>query len=315
MRRLVILLGCCAMLVSCQQDKPGALPGYAEAEYTRIAAPIAGRLVQLAVEKGADIQKDAPLFVLEADSEKAALDEAQARLLRSTAQAADLAKGKRREEIAVLEAQLSAAQSSLALAQSDFKRQTELARAGFTSGANLEALQTRVRAEEAKVREMAAQLKVARLAARDDTRVAAAADISAAKAQIAQNRWRLEQKTVLSPAAARVDDTLYRVGEWVPAGAPVVSLLTPSAIKLRFFVPQDRLSQFPVGQKLAVGCDGCKPFGARVSYVAKSAEFTPPVIYSRENRAKLVFMVEAKPDNEQGLAPGQPVDIRLDGQP
>lgn len=313
MRRLIVLLA--GLLVACGEGKDPVLPGYIEAELTRVAAPIAGRLVQLPVSKGAEVKVGAALFVLEAESEQAAVDEAQARVRRSTAQAADLAKGKRQDEIAVLEAQQAAAQASLALAQSDLRRQSTLARAGFTSGASLDALQSKVHAEQARLAEAAAQLRVAKLAARKDARVVAGADIAAAQAQLAQSRWRLDQKMVSAPVSARVDDTLYRVGEWVSAGNPVVSLQEPGAIKVRFFVPQAKLAQFPVGQKIQVHCDGCKNFSAKVSFVAKSAEFTPPVIYSKENRAKLVFLVEAIPESGQALSPGQPVDISLEVQP
>lgn len=313
MRRLIVLLA--SLLAACGEVKNPVLPGYIEAEFTRVAAPIAGRLVRLSVSKGAEVKTGAPLFVLEADSEQAVVDEAQARVRRSTAQAADLAKGKRQDEIAVLEAQQAATQASLALAQSDLRRQSELARAGFISGASLDALQSKMRAEQARLAEAIAQLKVARLAAREDARVAAGADVAAAQAQLAQSRWRLDQKVVSAPVSARVDDTLYRVGEWVAAGNPVVSLQEPGAIKVRFFVPQAKLVQFPAGKKIQVRCDGCKAFSAKVSFVAKSAEFTPPVIYSKENRAKLVFLVEAIPESGQVLSPGQPVDISLDAQP
>ncbi len=309
----MVLLAC--LLAACGEEKNRVLPGYIEAEYTRVAAPIAGRLVQLSASKGAEVRPGSPLFVLEAESEQAAVDEARAHVRRSAAQAADLAKGKRQDEIAVLAAQQAAVHASLALAQSDLRRQGELARAGFTSGASLESLQTRVRAEQARLAEVVAQLKVARLAARSDAQTAAGADVAAAQAQLQQSRWRLEQKAVTAPVVARVDDTLYRVGEWVPAGNPVVSLLEPGAIKVRFFVPQEKLGQFSPDQKIQVHCDGCKAFTAKVSYVAKSAEFTPPVIYSKENRAKLVFLVEALPESGQALSPGQPVDVLLDAQP
>ncbi|MDR3410161.1 MAG: HlyD family efflux transporter periplasmic adaptor subunit [Formivibrio sp.] len=310
MKRMAVLL--MVLLAACTEEKKQVLPGYIEAEYTRVAAPIAGRLVQLSASKGSEIKVGAPLFVLEAESELAAVNEAKALVQRSTAQAADLAKGKRQDEIAVLEAQRTAVQASLSLAQSDLRRQGELAHAGFTSGASLEALQSKLRAEQAQLAEVAAQLKVAKLAARVDAQAAAKADVAAAQAQLIQTRWRLDQKAVVAPVGAWVDDTLYRVGEWVPAGSPVVSLQEPGAIKVRFFVPQDKLNQFRPGEKIQVRCDGCKTFSAKVSYVAKSAEFTPPVIYSKENRAKLVFMVEALPDQGQTLSPGQPVDVLLE---
>lgn len=307
---LLLVLG----LGGCGGSTTNTLPGYVEAEYTRVAAPIAGRLTQLSVQRGGHVTTGAPLFVLDADNEKAAVDEAKARLQRAEAQAADLGKGKRKDEVAVLLAQLAAGQSALVLARSDLKRQTELAHAGFVSGANLDALQTKVQASAAQVDEINAQLRVAKLASREDTRVAAGADITAAQASLAQSQWRLDQKAIRAPVTATVDDTLYRLGEWIPAGAPVVNLLAPDGIKIRFFVPQARLSEFKPGQKIHVRCDGCgAPRPATITYVAQSAEFTPPVIYSQENRAKLVFLVEARPESTAALNPGQPVDVVSSG--
>ena len=114
--------------------------------------------------------------------------------------------------------------------------------------------------------------------------------------------------------AARVDDTLYRVGEWVAAGSPVVTLIEPSAVKLRFFVPEARLAQVAPGTRVQAVCDGCPaPIAATVRYVAREAEFTPPVIYSRGTREKLVFLVEAWPSAADAarLRPGLPVDVTV----
>lgn len=303
------------VLAGCTKQAATVFPGYMEAEYTRVAAPIAGRLTRLAVSKGQEVNAGESLFVLEADSEQAGVAEAQSRLARNEAQLADLAKGKRQEELDVLKAQQLAVQASLALAQSDLKRQSALARSGFVSTASLESLQARVRAETARLEEVEAQLRVAQLAARRDAQAAARADVATAQAQLLQSQWRLDQKTVTAPVAAWVDDTLYRVGEWVPAGSPVVSLREASALKVRFFVPQAQLPQFAIGTAVTVRCDGCQPFTARVQYVAPNAEFTPPVIYSRESRAKLVFLVEAQPDKPASLTPGLPVDVLPGAQP
>ena len=104
---------------------------------------------------------------------------------------------------------------------------------------------------------------------------------------------------------------LYRAGERVVANAPVMVLLPDGALKLRFYVPQPRLAQVRVGSTVAVTCDGCPAnLRATVSFVSPQAEYTPPVIYSRDNRAKLVFLVEARAAN-QALKPGQPVDVVL----
>jgi HlyD family secretion protein len=117
---------------------------------------------------------------------------------------------------------------------------------------------------------------------------------------------------VVTPQAGAVIDTLFREGEWVPAGSPVVRLLPPANVKVRFFVPEGSLTLFPVGKRLTVRCDGCAAaVESTVSYVSTEPEFTPPIIYSNETRAKLVFMIEARPAAEgaSALRPGQPVEV------
>jgi HlyD family secretion protein len=146
---------------------------------------------------------------------------------------------------------------------------------------------------------------------RPDEIRAADAEAAAARAALTQADWRLRQRAVVAPAAATVVDTLFVQGEWVPAGAPVVSMLPPGNVKVRFFVPETKVMAVKVGQPVSVTCDGCAaPMEAKVTYVASQAEYTPPVIYSRDNRAKLVFLVEARASGAQ-LRPGQPVDVVL----
>lgn len=299
-------------LAGCGANSDGILPGYVEADFVRVAAPYGGRLVELSVVKGAEVEPGAKLFALDQDNEIAARDEAAAKLAQSEAQVRDLAKGQREDEIAAVVAQVDAARAALKLAESDLARQQSLAAAKFISPAGLDAQSEKVRSGKAQLAEAEAQLRVAHLAARSDQRVAAAAARQAAQAALAQSAWLLAQKQVTAPVAARVDDTLYRVGEWVPAGSPVVSLLPPGNIKLRFYVPQARLPDVRQSDIVKVSCDGCgAPRDARVAFIAAQAEFTPPVIYSKENRAKLVFLVEAYPLDPQGLRPGQPVDVRI----
>ncbi|MCL2658197.1 MAG: HlyD family efflux transporter periplasmic adaptor subunit [Betaproteobacteria bacterium] len=299
-------------LAGCGANNDGILPGYVEVDLVRVAAPYAGRLVELSVVKGAEVKPGAQLFALDRDSEIAARDQAAANLAQSEAQARDLSKGKREDEIAAVAAQVDAARAVLNLAENDLVRQRSLAAAQFVSPSGLDAQIEKVRSGKAQLAEAEAQLRVAHLAARNEQRTAAAAASKAAQAALAQSAWVLAQKRVAAPVAARVDDTLYRVGEWVPAGSPVVNLLPPGNIKLRFYVPQARLPEVRQGDIVKVSCDGCgAPRDARVAFIAGQAEFTPPVIYSQENRAKLVFLVEAYPLDPQGLRPGQPVDVRL----
>ena len=98
----------------------------------------------------------------------------------------------------------------------------------------------------------------------------------------------------------------------VPAGRPIVSLLPPANVRVRFFVPQAVLPQIHIGDRIAVNCDGCAPgLTARVNFISVQAEFTPPVIYSLEERARLVFRIEAIPERPGDVRVGQPVSIAL----
>jgi len=150
--------------------------------------------------------------------------------------------------------------------------------------------------------------------ARPDEIRAAEHESAAAREALAQAAWKLRQRSVASTVAGTVSDTLFVRGEWVPAGAPVVSLLPPANVKARFFVPESKLGAVKVGQAVKLACDGCgAPIDAKVTFIAPQAEYTPPVIYSKDNRAKLVFLVEARPAPEDAakLHPGQPVDVTL----
>jgi HlyD family secretion protein len=143
---------------------------------------------------------------------------------------------------------------------------------------------------------------------------AQSAQVDAAQATVAQAQWKLDQKRVSAPASGLVYDTLYRVGEWVQAGNAVVQMLPPQNVKVRFFVPETVVGGLAPGGALTIHCDGCAAdVPARITYVSRSAEYTPPVIYSNENRAKLVFMVEAHPSTSDAvkLHPGQPVAVTL----
>lgn len=140
------------------------------------------------------------------------------------------------------------------------------------------------------------------------------AQVAAKTAALAKARWSFDQKEQFAPTNAFVQDTLYRVGEWVAAGKPVVQLLPPTNLKVRFFVPETILPKIRPGQAVSVTFDGGRrPYSATVNYISTSAEFTPPVIYSQENRAKLVYMIEAKfpAADAADLRPGQPVDVEL----
>ncbi len=145
---------------------------------------------------------------------------------------------------------------------------------------------------------------------------AAEATLRDAQARLNSSQTRLARRKVFSPVDGTVQEIYYRPGEMVAAGRPVVSLLPPGNIKVRFFVPETVLPNIAYGDAVRIGCDGCaNGLTARVSFIAKQSEFTPPVIYSLEERAKLVFLIEALPEKPDALRVGQPVDVSLVPQP
>ena len=289
----------------------GVYSGYVEADYVFVASSVGGTLDRLDVARGDRVTKGAALFALEDTSQLAARDEAAAKLRQAEAQLADLQSGKRPPEIEAIEAQRRQAVAMLRQAEEDFRRQSDLVRKGVAAEKALDDARAMRDQTRAKVAELDAQLVVARMPARTDAIRAAEAAVTAAKASLAQAQWRLGQMSGAAPDDATVIDTLYRPGEMVPAGMPVVQLLPAANLKIRFFVPEPRLARLAVGEKVDVRCDGCgAPIPATIRYIAPQAEYTPPVIYSRDERARLVYMVEARPDaRREALRVGQPVDV------
>ncbi|BBB65416.1 hypothetical protein UNDYM_1163 [Undibacterium sp. YM2] len=266
------------------------------------------------MQAGQQVTKDSLLFALDAEAENAAHDEASARLTSAQAQASNTEKGRRTEEIAVTQAQLTSAQAQAALARQELARQQQLVGQGLVSKSRMDDAQTSVKLAEARVAELNAALSVAKLPARVDERAAAQASADAAKEALRQTIWRSGQKSQNAPANALVAEVFFRQGEYVQPGQPVLSLLPPENRKARFFVPEAELGKIAVGQAVSLHCDGCAaPVPAHISRIASQAEYTPPVIYSNAQRAKLVFMVEAKPDQPGKLLlhPGQPLDVSL----
>lgn len=301
-------------VVACTADAPAGYQGYVEGEYVHVAPALGGRLDKLLVQRGQTIGAGAPLFELEAGAERAARQQADDQLAAAQAQLADLEHGRRQPELGVVRAQLAQAVA----AQQQAEQQVERDRAQFEVGgiarAQLDDSRANQEIRAARVRELNRQLEVSRLPARDQQIRAQRAQVAAARAVLAQASWRLDQKRVAAQHGALVVDTLFREGEWVAAGAPVVRLLPPGHVKVRFFVPQAVAGGLKPGRQVVVRCDGCPAdVPATVSFIADGPEYTPPVIYSNQTRAKLVFMVEAQPaaDKATSLRPGQPVTVSL----
>jgi HlyD family secretion protein len=301
------------LLAACTRPAPVGWQGYLEGEFVYVAAPLAGRLDSLAVTKGGRVAAGAPLFTLEQASELAAQRQAADQLRSAQSRLADLQKGSRPTELAALESRLSQARSSAELSQLEFARQETLFKTNVIAAAELDRARLTHQRNTRALDELSAQLATAGLGARTDAVAAAAADVSAATAAKERADWNVAQKTQSAPSAALVYDTLYRTGEFVAAGLPIVALLPPENIKVRFYVSESDFAALKAGDTVRVTITGRPPLEARVSYLSPKPEYTPPILYNRENRAKLVFLVEAlftDPVATRDLHPGQPVDVQ-----
>jgi HlyD family secretion protein len=286
--------------------------GYVEGETVMIAAPQAGRITTRPATKGAAIRKGEPVFSL--DSSVAAAERARAEAATQTAQAQldNLLTGKREPELEQIRAQRREAEASLALAKSELLRALSLTTSGTGSRTSLDQARASVSQYQARIAQFDASEATGRLAARDAEIAAARSKVTEAEASAEQARAKLVELAPLSPVDAVVENTFFDVGEWVSAGQPVVSLLPPNAITLRYFVPEQFLAKAQTGTAIHFTCDGCgSGMTATITHVETTPEFTPPVIYSQSARAKLVYLVEARPDTADPLLrPGLPIEVQ-----
>jgi HlyD family secretion protein len=313
------LCGAAALLFSvagCNRapEASGTVQGYVEGEFVYIAAPLPGRLETLFVQRGAQVKVGDPLFELENVQEKSARDETKLHLAQIRAQVADAKKGKRPTEIKSSSAQLNLARVALQFSEKELARQEKLLAANVVPLQGVDRLRSVRDQDRQRVTQLEAELGTARLGSRRDLIEAAEASARSVEAVLTRNEWDFAQKRQTAPLAGLVFDTLYRKGEWIAAGRPTVVLLPPQNIKVRAFVPQPLISAIHQGDRVQVTVDGARaPLFGTVRFISPQAEYTPPVIYSRENRQKLVYMVELGFDQATAvqLHPGQPVDVRF----
>jgi HlyD family secretion protein len=314
MRRIVLLLFPIIFL-GCEKEQSSAWQGYIEGEFVLLASPYAGQLQKLHARRGDAIEAGKPLFALEREAERAARLEAEERLKSARARLDNLRAARRAPELEALRAEIQQARAARDLSASQLAQQERLFKAGFNSQARLDEAKSAHDRDIGRVAEAEAQLQNAlQPVGRDAERKAAEGDAAAANAALSQAAWRLEQKSVAAPVSGQVHDTFFVEGEWVPAGRPVASLLPPGNVKARFYVSETVLGLIQLNKNVELRCDGCPaPVAARITYVSAQAEYTPPVLYSKESRTKLMFLVEARPEPADGakLRPGQPVDVRL----
>jgi HlyD family secretion protein len=290
-------------------SEPPRWNGYIEADYVYAAPMTAGQIATLTVREGDVVAEGDVLFTLNQDQQVALLESAMASVSAAEANLSNLTTGSRQDEIDVIRASLAKAQADLSLARDNSTRSGKLFAEGIVTQAQLDQARNTLASAEASVRQLQAQLKVAELPARDAQQLAAEANVTVARAAVAKAQADLDDRTVVAPAAGRIEKVYFDAGEIATAGAPVASILPEGALKVKVYLPETVRQQFALGDRLAVTCDGC-PAGltATVSYFASDPQFTPPVIYSRDERQRLSYLVEATLDGGP-LHPGQPVTV------
>ena len=292
----------------------GLFQGYVEGEIVYIGPVEGERLATLAVEAGQEVASGQPLFTMATTVLDTQRNEAVARMEQAQAQVENLKAAQQRpEQIAVLEATVARAQAALTLSQNEYERQSTLFPKGATTKALLDQASAARARDMATLEEASRQVIAAKLGGRTQEIGAAEAAVLAARAQLRQIETRIARQSVAAPATGVVQDLFFRPGEMVGAGQPVLALLPPANRKVRFYVAEPRLADFALGRRVTVTCDAC-PAGlvARISFMSQQTEFTPPVIFSEQERAKLVFRLEAKlPDAGPRLPLGLPVTVKL----
>ncbi|HPF13830.1 MAG: HlyD family efflux transporter periplasmic adaptor subunit [Planctomycetes bacterium] len=308
-------LGLLCWLCACQKRSDAAYSqGYVEAEYVYVAAPYGGQLDSLSVTRGQEVTLGQRLFALDPEPEAHATLQARELLAKAQAQLEDAQTGLRPSEIAAIEALRQSVQVELDLARQSLERREKalLELKGAFAEEELDQRRSQVASLRSQLLRVSADLETGRLGAREGQVSALAAAVAGAQAAVDQAEWAQDQKQRSAPVAAIVHDTLYQPGEWVSPGSPVVVLLPPGNLKVRFFVPETELASFAPGDSVEVRIDG-RPAAlqATVSYLSTEAEYSPPVIYSRETRSKLVYRIEATfaPEVGRDLRPGQPVEV------
>ena len=302
------------LTTGCNPETNNLINGSVEVNFTQIAPTIGGRLEEINVEIGEQVKNGSSLFRLDNTQELSALNEITARVISAEENIKDLQSGGREDEIAVVEHRLSEAKAMHRQAQIDYQRNLKLHREKIIADRVFDQSKTNLRVAKAKVESINSELQVIKSPARSAKIRSQVALAKAMRELHKQKIWKYSQKEVFTPknhSIYVVENIYFQVGEYVPAGIPVVNLYSPKNIFLRFYVNETNLSKIRVGNQIVINCDGCEEHKAKINYIATQAEYTPPILYNRENRSKLVYRVEATPENPEKLHIGMPVDINI----
>ena len=302
------------ILSGCGQREPDFFPGYIEGQFLYISAQFTGKLEKLSVDRGQNVKAGDLLFSLEKTEEMEQQKQEEAKLKQVASQLEDLKKSLRPVEVAAYEARVNRLEAACELSSVDLDRATRLLKADAISKSAYDLSFYTHKMNTKSLDEARQNLETAKLASREDAIAAAEAQTRAITAELKAAEWRTSQKERFAPEDAFVFDTLYNEGEIVEANHPVVVLLPPDKVLARFFVPETVVNTIKLEQTIQISFTGMKnSVEGRINFISSNAEYTPPVIYSKDYRKKLVFMIEAsiKPEIAKSLHPGQPIDVRF----
>jgi len=305
MLSVVFLIGC---------NRSDTLQGYLEADLVYIAPVTGGKIDRIAVKRGDPVQKGTLLFVQDRTEQLAALAEARADWQKAQADLQDLLKGSRQEELNALQAKIDRMESVVKLDEIEYRRSLKLRQQDAVSIKEFDSYRLTLERDRCDLEEAKHNLSIGKLPARSDRIAAAEAEVKATSEALAAAQWRLDQRQSFCPYDGIIFDVLMRDGEYAAAGAATVMLLPSDKLKVRFFVNADQAAAIRRGQPITFRtASGGPVYSGRINYIAPKPEYTPPVIYSNDNREKLVFLIEAvaDPDRIAELHPGLPVTVTL----
>lgn len=300
-------------LAACSPQDENFVNGYIEGTYVYISPYTGGILDEIKVSKGKIIKTGDRLFIIDKEIWNANIQQATYQLDKAYANYANLSKGKRKQELEIILKQKAQAEAEMKNTKKEYERAKNLVKTQIISQSDFDQKLSDFQQAKAKVEELEASLQTAMLSAREDELEAAQKDIEIARQNLVKVKQQAANNTVYSKVGGQIENTYFRLGEYVPAGSPVVSILPPENVKIRFFVSEKLLAKIKLKTPVTIYCDGCKQgIPAKVSFISPKSEFTPPVIYSAESREKLVFMIEALFDDKaQNLRPGLPVSVKV----
>jgi len=299
---VLIGAGVIAFLLLGSPGRARTLNGYIEGESLYLAAPVSGTIASISAVEGQRVVAGQQLFRIDPATLAAQGQQAAANVAAAQTQIASAEATARQAE-----ADVSAAAADQQKARDDLARLLRVKRDDSAAVAGKDIDAARAALNQAN----------ARVAAAQKTAQARRAQVAAARAQTAQAEGsrrevaiRVNQLSPPAPSPGLVEDVFFQPGEWVNANQPVVAIIPDAKIKVRFYVPEQEVARYRPGQTVRFACDACgSGLSARIAYVSPRPEFTPPVIFSRDSRDRLVFMVEAYPTSPTKLMPGLPVDV------